>query len=750
MGTTSTKAQKVGGWFLASPIRIMVVPYAVGIVWHGLHPVSSILTFDMKRPRRVYIDENSLETSHFNVNGASYDLIQQTKYDRKKYKILAETDSASQSTIESLCHGVRTLHSNYPDSFVTCHRYHSIHHGISFEVAKIQPSSAGVLPGNEAIVLVVPPFESFSPDRFRTTMEVPLNFNKSRWQLQASLLQLIRRLSSQSTSPWLAMSILVVSPVNTSKASENMSSTSQTKMNPMLERTVESFLDVFLGRFHLNRFERSLIDERMPIDYTGAILRNLIVLDLEVFAADNAVSHLNSTKVAPELGELRILLQGRRGILPNMDLAAAALAVYDRSTMLGAQQVDPAVKQKYKLVQITVHPHQKKVESWFTWLKGKGLPLQVHDWTYKMLHLLAFEYAMALGPYPPHAPALERGIDSLTIQGVFPYATDEDDFDFDNGNTPRSKLSPQQYPLELVQKIEYFIRALTNLHERLHHSTSLYLLSSQDRFIKHEEYLIPTLLLITPLIIRALFIVFRQEKCRGHPFRFDYKAARLAIIVCTLWTATFSVLATDKVSALIGTQRKQLVEFSLEWTGRFRSFICSSFIPDPKDGYRATVFAALGSWKGWLKWPDSPFSTMKGSIDDNQLLFLYTLSLLALVLSHQQLTTLRLGEFNSRESIQCMTCLLAAFIHIALAFGHASMAFASALFWTPLLAFHSQNCRAGRSKIFSRFAVKMSLFVVSCPFSFFLPLIFPAHLSVFCRYAYLPLHFLFSLLLLTE
>lgn len=751
MGETSTKAQKVASWFLASPIRLMIVPYAVGIVWHGLHPVSSILTGDMKRPRRVYIDENSLETAHFNMNGASYDLIQQTKYDRKKYGILAESESAD--AIESLCHGIRTLHSNGASSFVDCHRYHSIHHEISFEVAKIQPSSAGFLPGNEAIVLVVPAFEAFSAARFRINTEVPVKVNKSRWQFQASILQLIRRLSSQQTSPWLARSILVVSPVSTSNAPGNTSNSSQTSMSPMLERTVESFLDVYLGKFHLNRYKRSNMDERMPIDYTGAIVRQLIVLDLEVFAADDFVPPLNSTKaVAPEFGELRILPQGRRGILPNMDLTAMALAVYDRSSaMLGGQLLDPVVRQRYKLVSMTLHPHHKKVESWVTWLREMCLPSQIQDWTYKMLHLLAFEYSMAVGPYPPHAPALERGIDSLTIQGVFPYATDEDDYDLDKGNMPRSKLSPQQYPLELVQKMEYIVRALSNLHERLHHSTSLYLLSSPDRFIKHEEYLIPALLLITPLIIRPLFILFRRDNYLGCSFRLDYTAARQAISVCILWTTTFSLLATDKASALIGTQGKRLVECSFEWTEKLRSFICSSFTPDPKEWYWATVYTAVESWKGWVIWQNFPFSMMEGSTSyDNQLCLLYTLSVLALVLSHQKFSALHLGDYNSKQSIQCLTCLLAAFLHIAIAFGHSSMAFASALLWTPFLAFQSQNCRDGRSKTYSRFAIKIFLFMVSCPFTFFPPQVYPTRFTLYCRYVYLPLHFLFSLLLLTE
>jgi len=778
-------ARSAKNWFLAAPIRLLIVPYLIGIVWHGLHPLASVLTGDLKRPRQHYIDENSLEPSHFSMlNGAPYDLVQQTKYDPRKYKISIEDNPAA---IESLCQGVRDLHNSSENSMVSCHR-HSSHRGVSFEVAKILPLSAGVVPVNEAIVLVVPTFAPFSAARIRTPgreFSKEEEVSKSRSQFQASMLQLIRRLSSQRTAPWLAKTVLVVSPVPDKQSSvENTVRGSSTSMCPLLERTVESFLDAYLGRTgpqlqqqqQQQHVHRTSLYNRLPFNYTGALLRNLIVLDLELFESRNQPLPIDgkTEDYEPETSELRILPQGRRGVLPNMDLTFVVRAVYERSSpMLGLQQLHPKHKTRYKLVNMVMHPHRKRIESILKWLEERGLPPHLRDWTYKMLHLLSFERVMAFGPYPPHAPALDRGIDALTIQGSFVSATDEDDFDVDKGNMPRSKLSPQQYALELVQKMEYIVRSLSNLHERLHHSTSLYLLPSPDRFVKHEEYLIPNLLLVIPLIIRVLLTVFRRDDRGKHPFQLDLKAAGHAVAVCTLWTAVFSFFATHKMATLFVGEGPRWVARSVGHTKHvFDLILRVAWPPGREEGWREikkTHYDVLEAWIGrvsaahffvleWIERQIDAYAPMlEQFVDSHQLLILYTLSLWVLVSFQQRFTALRLGDVTSRRSIQVAACLLAACVHIPMAFGHASLAFASALMWTPLLAFPSQN-DAGvtisssrnilwRPRSLLRCLAKLFIFSVSCPFTFLVPHIFPFH-TIYGRYVYTPLHILFSLLLI--
>ena len=718
----------IKNWFLAAPIRFLILPWIVGIVWHGLHPIASVLTGDMKRARRWYIDENSLEPSHFTMN-APYDLILQTKYNPKKYDRSAEE---TVSTIKSLCHGLQVQQeSGVHTTPVPCHRHSAQHYGRSFEIAKIVPLSAGITPVSEAIVLIVPPFLPFTASRVRTTAttrggdsnEERRSEDKSRSQFQASLLQLVRRLSSPQTAPWLTKTVFVVSSVGSNDIIEvganTTSSTGSASLSPILEETVESFLDAYLGKMpvHQQRHDyyhrQPQFGERLPLDFTGALIRNLIVLDLELFQSDNRPLPMDEEQeYEPETSELRILPQGRRGVLPNMDLTFAVRAIYDRtSPMLGQQQLHPKLKQKYKLVEMVVHPHSKKAKVWWTWLKDLGLPEQLHEWANKMLQLLSFEYVMALGPYPPHAPALDRGIDALTIQGVFVSATDEDDFDIDQGNMPRSKLSPQQYPLELVQKMEYVIRSLSNLHERLHHSTSLYLLPSTDRFIKHEEYLVPNLLLVVPLILRALLIVFHQDTDRQ--FRPDLTAAGQALAMCLAWTVTFSLLAPHITCTQSEMQSQDSVDLS---------------------------------WPIWF------------FVNYQPLVVYLLMILLALAWSRGRLWAQRLEQdLDARRSIQMAACLLAACIHIAIAFGHVSLAFPSALLWTPLLAFPAQaesggvdekgGRKASRARTLVRCLIKLIVFVATCPFVFLVPHVFTTY-TVYVRFAYVPLHMLFSILLI--
>ncbi|KAL3930597.1 MAG: hypothetical protein SGARI_004438 [Bacillariaceae sp.] len=87
---------------------------------------------------------------------------------------------------------------------------------------------------------------------------------------------------------------------------------------------------------------------------------------------------------------------------------------------------------------------------------------------------------------PPHAPALDKGIDALTIQATFEGVYRRD---------------PSQ---ELMQYVmTYLTRSLGNLHERLHHSVTLYWLPSPRKFVSHMEYFLPNVLILLPLAIRA-------------------------------------------------------------------------------------------------------------------------------------------------------------------------------------------------------------------------------------------------------
>jgi GPI-anchor transamidase subunit GAA1 len=510
---------KVPQWFLAAPIRLLILPYIAGIIWHGLHPLASILTGDFSNARRWYIDESSLEPSYFQPQ-MTYDLILQTKHSGKYQE-------ETQRYVDSLCQGIQVL--DFDDggkgrSRIPCLR-HDMQNRSSFELVKITPHSAAIAPVGEAIVLVIPPIE-----RFLFVKQLPhhgraSNSRKSHSQFQASVFQLIHRLAYQS--PWLAKTILVVAPIYDTTLSPTNVQPNHASLNPVLDRAVVDFLDSYLGRSVEHH-------QRMPMEWTGAILRHVICLDFQTFESDNRPLPTSSMVVfEPQMGEVRILPQGRRGVLPNMDLVFLVRTVYERSTLLSTQPLTAYVKTKFQMNALTIHPYRDVVDKIMRQMKQQGLPKSLHEWAHNMLNLLAFEYVLALGPKPPHATALDYGIDSLTLQGSFLNAVDQDDYDEKKGNRPLSKQSPQEYPREYVQRMEFVLRSLSNLHEQLHHSTSLYLLTSPDRFVKHEEYLVPNLLLVIPLLIRAVLIL-----SHGEDAGVDLSSGCLVLAATALWTWT--------------------------------------------------------------------------------------------------------------------------------------------------------------------------------------------------------------------
>ena len=85
--------------------------------------------------------------------------------------------------------------------------------------------------------------------------------------------------------------------------------------------------------------------------------------------------------------------------------------------------------------------------------------------------------------FPPHDVAMQRGIDSITIQ----------------------------YSGKNEIPILNLLRGLNSLQERLHHSTPLYLLPSSTKFVSNNEYILPPIIFgILPLLIRTILLAFRD------------------------------------------------------------------------------------------------------------------------------------------------------------------------------------------------------------------------------------------------
>jgi glycosylphosphatidylinositol transamidase len=345
---------------------------------------------------------------------------------------------------------------------------------------------------------------------------------------------------------------------------------------------------------------------------------------------------------------------------------------------------------------ISTSTHRSKLQqAWEKSLIHRWLPSFGHNHVDQLLDLWNFQYILAFGPVPPHASALGQGIDALTIQL----------------RTSSSSSASQHDVTRLVAGLEYILRALSNLHERLHHSTSLYLLlvgpsTPEDAFVKHEEYLISNILLLVPCILRAVSFVF--GKTDGHG---NNSSGKHSFCWATAQRAVWSTLTATVVLGMITLPQL------------------------------ATAVSPVGGrWR-----------TMHNAV---KTLIVLSYVPLLLLLQHTSFRwSLPDGRPVSLPTLQFVGCLLVIYTHVPLAFAHVSVGFPSAMFWSLLMAFPSYDCvgKDGDTMVAATTTkpsklLRYAAIVLSCPAALLL-LFLPANVmsnSVYLRYVYLPLHYLLA------
>ena len=396
----------------------LLLAYVIGIAWTCVHPILSVVTGEAKC-RGWFIDESSLDTGSLRLDA--------------RYAPATRKEGPM-----SLCDSL--MDRNELRDNVEC-----FHHDQGFEVAKVVPISNAVTPAETLVIVVPAPADNWMASDFHN-----------------GICQLIGRLSTPTSCPWLAKTVLVVSP---------------TRNDVNLHSTVSTFLDSYLGDISFNS-NTSLL----PMQFSSGILRNLLVLYIKVNETETLVD------------ELRILPQGRYGVLPNMDLVFATMSMYSRSSFLRGNS--NMIMHAYGKAS---RQWQNQVQSWF--------PPFAQRWAFELGSMFMFTYNLAMGPNPPHFVALDKGVDSLTIEA-----------DLYGGKAGTNAL-------ECVQKLEGVLRSLSNLHERLHHSITQYLLPSPTKFVSHAEYLLPNLLILLPLVLRAATLVLVDI-----PW-FDFRALQTLLLV---------------------------------------------------------------------------------------------------------------------------------------------------------------------------------------------------------------------------
>jgi len=320
------------------------------------------------------------------------------------------------------------------------------------DLVRLIPTKNAIEPYNEAIALVVP--SSHTTEVWSTN------------HLQSGLLELLELLSEV---PWLAKQILLISPTTAEQS---------------LHMVIDAVLDSYLG--HCKSTTGSPT-EVLQSRVTSAMIRNLLVLDTTP----------SNDPLLPK-NEIRLLPHGKHGVLPNMDLFQVTYSVFSRSPSSGNTRL---ALNDARAPTLLMHSFGGENRRWEVLVSSKveqyAIPAAASRWAFGFGNLALFGYNLLRGPFAPHSYALARGIDALTIQGI---------------DAAKSEASSRNFVSNLLQKLEITLHGLSNLHERLHHSTALYLLPSLSSFVKHEEFLIPNLLLVMPSVLRAASLGLRDAQ----------------------------------------------------------------------------------------------------------------------------------------------------------------------------------------------------------------------------------------------
>ena len=656
---------------------LLFLPYILAPIWTCLHPVISILTGEMKC-RGWYLDEHSIETRF--VDGQNPNEIPSHLENLGSARPLSSSSRTVSNNIDNHSSGTLSIcdffesngDPNYNPNSLICHS-----HDGYFDVVMIKPLSNAVDATEEAVVLVVPSPKSI----YLSGEENNLDWGTSR--LHQALIQSIKHLADPVGTPWLAKSVFVVTPTigKTSKHGDRGS---------LLDETVSSFLDAYLGQQEIprdyqihrqqkqRRYQKEGQMPQLPLALSGAILRNLLVLQI-FHESPNDIKNAtkNKKKNYDRSTDLAILPQSTRGVLPNADLVFLVGQLMQRTNFFKT-----ATEKTF-----LTHPYRNLSKDATDWINrkidGMGLDkkrtIELKTWARGMIDMSLFARTLAIGPVPPHAPALDRGIDSLTIRVAF------------NGidNFRRDPI------VEFVQYTEYLVRSLSNLHERLHHSFTLYLLPTPKKFVSHIEYLLPNILLLLPLAVRAFGFLLPAMK----------SGLDLGVVGGVLLILVFVAIIMFLLDIITQTTTAALL----------------------------ILYAGVAIF--WIQRILRRKSNQPNCVDSE--------------IAETETDSVA----RKIRTLQFIACVIAVHILVPIAFANASLAYLPSLLWSPLFAFwdYSSMKRSGTGNWFVNHVTilifSLVVLITATP-SFLIPNIFSSY-TPFVQFAYVPLHVLFFLLVIS-
>ena len=498
-------------------LRHLLAPYLAGLAWFLLHPLASVVTGELKC-RGAFIDENSLEPGMLRARpylpsgssayrrdrgggGEDDDKNDDDGEDPAMPWSLCDAVAAAEVSVPPFAGGgigtgtgTRTRTGTGGPPPPPSPRIRALASmgnvmclsppGAPYDVVRIVPAGPPAEPA-EALVLV-----AGGPGGSSGTAE-----DWDRSGLHGSLLELVGRLADPAAAPWLAKTVLLVVPRHGREVGE----------------AAAAFVGSYLGGGG-GQGQGQGQGQRLPPSITSCLLRAALVIETGEGAPG-----------APP--DLRLLPQGRGGILPNLDLFFAVAKVFgtDYGGMMAAGRA-------WRGGRIRAYPAslgwadraERAAEAWAgssssSSASGGGggplglprLPPSAARYASDLIGLLAFGATQVAGPFPPHGPFLDRGIDALTLWvGLPPPGGGGGGGGREGGGTAAAAGGgKQQLEADLVQGLERTVRALSNLHERLHHSVTQYLLPGPAKFVSNGEYTYPGVLVLLPLALRAAGLV---------------------------------------------------------------------------------------------------------------------------------------------------------------------------------------------------------------------------------------------------
>eukprot|EP00934_Nitzschia_sp_Nitz4_P004447 Nitzschia sp. Nitz4//scaffold205_size38804//10399//12324//NITZ4_007641-RA/size38804-processed-gene-0.17-mRNA-1//-1//CDS//3329541504//4437//frame0 len=485
---------------------LLFLPYFLGVVWTTLHPIVSVITGELKC-RGWFLDEHSIEIRFA---------------DRSSLEAAPTTADtlplADPQQSLNLCQSLWKSHPQETDWInLDCHT-----HGDYFQMVSIVPLSNAVDPVEEAVVFVISqPYEG----------EDWLSSSFHRAWIRS-----LHRLANPVETPWLAKTFILVTPIGEYDRGGSSS---------LLDTTVSYFLQAYLGT---QPHDEEVAIPLLPPRLSPALLRALVVVDVED-RVDKPTRRVPGGKTT-----LAILPQGRNGVLPNLDLVFLVGQLFTRASFLQPR--------RYPGSRMIAHPHSQASDHVRSLLSNTtALDAPTRTWAQNLADLGLFAYTMAQGPFPPHATALQQGIDAVTIHVQW-----EGSFAKDPAH-------------ELVQCLVWLLRALANLYERLHHSYTLYLLPNPTMFVSHMEYFLPNILVLLPLAIRSFGFVL-----------LDMEGLHLSVMGGALLTA-LATMGVSTTTAAIFSDSTMIHTILIGWYmlvgSGWRQFLRAH--AEPKDNRRAVL-----------------------------------------------------------------------------------------------------------------------------------------------------------------